>query len=460
MNTKTKNLVLATTAALLASGAVQAQKDPSQDIQPVQRIAPELLVEITGEGVTDCVSAGGTNCTGDIPEFGGGPLVSTFDVSGCGAVNNVKVGLDVTHTWVGDLAFTVTSPGGTPVTVFDRPGVPDSTFGCSGNDIQAFLDDAAGTPVEDECAVTEPTIDGVFIPNNPLASLVGELGDGTWTLEVEDLAGADTGNMNNWSLDLDCFGQPQEGDALFFVSKQFADGNNESVTVQMQCDSGNPTQQEVTLVPNNNFVAGFVLSNIPDDTNVTCTIREVAVSGAYVTDYTMSGPSGEGISETECTFEGPLQDEVNSCRIVNSPKPVEVTVSKEWIYPRDGGEDVEENVEITLQCDAPISGAPEIEGTWTSSQWIEGTNEAVFLVTPNSWDPANSCRAWENINDSRVEQMIDGCDSLTVRAGSGDSCTITNTVFFEGIPTLSQWGMAIMALLMLGIGFVSVRRFA
>jgi hypothetical protein len=31
-------------------------------------------------------------------------------------------------------------------------------------------------------------------------------------------------------------------------------------------------------------------------------------------------------------------------------------------------------------------------------------------------------------------------------------------VFFEGIPTLSQWSLAILALLMLGMGFVGQRR--
>ena len=41
-----------------------------------------------------------------------------------------------------------------------------------------------------------------------------------------------------------------------------------------------------------------------------------------------------------------------------------------------------------------------------------------------------------------------------------DSCTFTNTVFFEGIPTLSQYGLALMALLMLGVGMVGFRRFA
>jgi hypothetical protein len=38
-------------------------------------------------------------------------------------------------------------------------------------------------------------------------------------------------------------------------------------------------------------------------------------------------------------------------------------------------------------------------------------------------------------------------------------CEIQATAFFEGIPTLSQYGMAIMALLMLGVGFFGFRRF-
>ncbi len=50
--------------------------------------------------------------------------------------------------------------------------------------------------------------------------------------------------------------------------------------------------------------------------------------------------------------------------------------------------------------------------------------------------------------------------AMKISAGKGDSCTITNTVFFEGIPTLSQWGVAIMALLMLAVGLVGFRRFA
>ncbi len=44
-------------------------------------------------------------------------------------------------------------------------------------------------------------------------------------------------------------------------------------------------------------------------------------------------------------------------------------------------------------------------------------------------------------------------------ASGVDECTFTNTAYFEGIPTLNQYGMAIMALLMLGVGFIGFRRF-
>ena len=41
-------------------------------------------------------------------------------------------------------------------------------------------------------------------------------------------------------------------------------------------------------------------------------------------------------------------------------------------------------------------------------------------------------------------EIDNDCGDLVFSAGHGDSCLITNTVFFEGIPTLSQYGMAIL----------------
>ena len=54
-------------------------------------------------------------------------------------------------------------------------------------------------------------------------------------------------------------------------------------------------------------------------------------------------------------------------------------------------------------------------------------------------------------NEVRVED-------IPVAAGDEIACEIVNTVFFEGIPTLNQYGMAILALLMLGVGLVGFRR--
>jgi hypothetical protein len=53
----------------------------------------------------------------------------------------------------------------------------------------------------------------------------------------------------------------------------------------------------------------------------------------------------------------------------------------------------------------------------------------------------------------------DSSDCARVPLLPGADCTLVNTLFYEGIPTLSQYGQALMALLMLGIGFVGLRRF-
>jgi hypothetical protein len=90
---------------------------------------------------------------------------------------------------------------------------------------------------------------------------------------------------------------------------------------------------------------------------------------------------------------------------------------------------------------------------------FEGDGPDVFNAQVIPEFPSSACWVAEELFDDAVEVDND-CQNLTVSAGNGDSCTITNTVFFEGIPTLSQYGLAILALLMLGIGLVGFRRFA
>ena len=64
----------------------------------------------------------------------------------------------------------------------------------------------------------------------------------------------------------------------------------------------------------------------------------------------------------------------------------------------------------------------------------------------------------EEVKESEVETS--GCDeSYPIAPGDADlGCTLTNTVFYEGIPALNDLGLAIMALLMLGVGLIGYRR--
>ena len=70
-----------------------------------------------------------------------------------------------------------------------------------------------------------------------------------------------------------------------------------------------------------------------------------------------------------------------------------------------------------------------------------------------------TCSASELILDSSVESSSEGCGEVQLSAAGTHTCTFTNTVFFEGIPTMNQYGLALLALLMLGIGAVGLRRF-
>ncbi|MEO1574580.1 MAG: proprotein convertase P-domain-containing protein, partial [Pseudomonadota bacterium] len=142
-----------------------------------------------------CITSGDA-----IPDNTASGLDSTGNIAASGSLNDLDVSLNVTHTYVGDLIATLTHEDtGTSAVFYDRPGVPASTFGCSGNDIDATFDDEATVPVEDECQ-NAPAIGGTFIPSNPLSVFDGEDLSGTWTLNISDNAGIDTGALNEWCL--------------------------------------------------------------------------------------------------------------------------------------------------------------------------------------------------------------------------------------------------------------------
>lgn len=106
---------------------------------------------------------------------------------------SVRVALDVTHPWIGDLVATV-SDGEATATLIDRIGFAGLAFGCGGDDIDAeFADGAAVTP-EDLCApFVAPNITGVVAPASPLGVFAGAPSGNPWIVRVGDDAPFDTG---------------------------------------------------------------------------------------------------------------------------------------------------------------------------------------------------------------------------------------------------------------------------
>ncbi len=117
-------------------------------------------------------------------------------ISGLGTqVFDVDLTLAIVHTWNSDLVITLVSPAGTIANVsVNNGGAEDDVFNGTLFDDQSLND-----------VVTYPYVNGVAAPDlRPEQSFNtkfrGENPNGTWTLTVEDIAGADQGFLNSWSL--------------------------------------------------------------------------------------------------------------------------------------------------------------------------------------------------------------------------------------------------------------------
>ncbi|OEG74123.1 peptidase S8 [Shewanella colwelliana] len=101
-----------------------------------------------------------------IPDNDATGITSTIVVADDVQVFGVNADVDISHTWIGDLVVTLTSPAGTQVALHNREGG-------SADDIVKSWD---------------------------LSAFNGEMATGTWTLSVSDNVGADTGTLNNWGM--------------------------------------------------------------------------------------------------------------------------------------------------------------------------------------------------------------------------------------------------------------------
>jgi len=121
----------------------------------------------------------------------GAVAFNTINVSDSGAISSMKVSLNVTHTYVGDLIIQLQHPNGTDfVNIWNRT-CNSTAFG----DIDVTFED--GLPAI-TCA--SPTT-GSYAPENPLSVFNGLEMNGDWTIALVDNYNNDTGTLNSWSLE-------------------------------------------------------------------------------------------------------------------------------------------------------------------------------------------------------------------------------------------------------------------
>jgi hypothetical protein len=302
--------------------------------------------------------------------------------------------------------------------------------------------------------------------------------------------------------------------AVFNVFKHWNQDNvpvTESVDVHIVCTGGTPLTADTTISVAQN--GSFMIVDIPTPQGVgthNCTVTE-DVPDNYTASYEATGPDIEGkpvYTDSSDSFDGCLFEDIPwtdgrvtiyRCDIYNTPDEGSLTVTKTWILDgADAGFDGE--YEIKVSCDTEVGEADQCGAYDDEDNCLSDlpTDDPDY-VAPLDFDTDSGCKsgrrgrgycwAWvkasasslgdhafefpifepafggtdctveESFDDSVVESDSDCSDPETIEAGQDESCEIVNTVFFEGIPTLNQYGMAILALLMLGVGFVGFRRF-
>ncbi len=131
-----------------------------------------------------------------IPDTNPGVAVSTITVSSAPtSISKVKVTLNITHTWDADLDIVLVSPDGT----FTNLTVDNG--GSGDNYTATVFDDAAATAIDDLGFSFAP-FTGSYIPEQPLASVIGEDANGVWTLIVVDDLGGFAGTLDSWSISI------------------------------------------------------------------------------------------------------------------------------------------------------------------------------------------------------------------------------------------------------------------
>ena len=251
--------------------------------------------------------------------------------------------------------------------------------------------------------------------------------------------------------------------ARFVVTKDFSDDNPAEVTVGISCNSGLPLEQSFTISESGEAfqMVTFTVADFVDG-ETECTVTEAPLEG-YTTRYEAYGASTavQDPDHPGCRFTGVSYGDQNTCAIGNELQPVPWTIAAAW-EPGDQYGLEAQAAELEVSCENV-----RVERDGDLVDFIENVTLSpaspsfVYDIYPHHGMPASRCRA-EVVSVLSWVELEQGCAQWQVFELGGEpvACSVTSTMFYEGVPALGHRGLALLALLMAGIGLAGLRRFA
>ncbi len=173
------------TAQLLSPGTTYYWK-----VSTYNSCTSAVVSSVFSYTTASCVTFNSTNIPVTISASGTPTVTSTLNIPTNGTINDLNVvNLAGTHTWISDLTITLTSPGGTTVTLFSNVCDNEDNFNLN-------FDDEASTST----LPCPPIGGGNYIPTGALSGFDGQNMAGNWTLTITDAFNQDGGALNSWGL--------------------------------------------------------------------------------------------------------------------------------------------------------------------------------------------------------------------------------------------------------------------
>lgn len=436
-----------------------------------------------------------------------GPAVvtSSLAVSSAGTfVCDVNLTTHITHTFAADLDMTLTSPAGTVVTLTtDNGGSNDDVFNGT-----VWDDDAnpggqvpytTNNGLVTEQAYANLTLASQLVPEEALGAFIGEDPNGVWTLTISDDLAGDGGSINDWSIDVTTC---EAFNADLSITKDDGVASvavGGATTYTLVASNAGPSDVASASVVDNfpadlsctwscspaggaSCTAGPVSGNISDSANLpagssatytaNCAISLNAAPGSLSNTATISSaitdpnPANNSATDLDTLVGGAgvtATKTVSGSNTVGSTLTYTIVMSNAGPGPQldNPGDELTDVVPpgLIVSSVAATSGTVVANGNSVTWNGVIPANSSVTVTIDALVDASAGGTTLSNQGTVTFDSDGNGTNdsvSMTDDPGVGGSddptdITIAPNIGNMSVPTLSDWALMVLSLLMLAV---------